>query len=235
MIHINGGLSNYSDYSYSPTLPTTYNVTPRLHRIHEIGAILRATRDDGAVRALARRALAGLAKRHVLAPQRVVVLGLGNVQWGDAGVGVLALEQLKAKWQWPAQVELVEGGSRGRALLPVVASTQRLIVLTAIDFGLAPGALRVLTGDAAAEHLYTRRPSRPGMGFADALACAQLSGRSPREIVLIGVQPQGCDRYGAGLSSAVCAQLDATVEAARLWLRRWRVAPLPLAHPDIRG
>ena len=208
----------------------------RLHRTPEIGDLPHATRDDGAVRAFARRALAGLANRHAPAPQRVVVLGLGNVQWGDAGVGVLALEQLKAKWQCPAQVELVEAGSRGRALLPVVESTQRLIVLTAIDFGLEPGALRVRTGDAAAEHLYTRRPSRPGMGFADALACAQLSGRSPREIVLIGVQPQGSDCYGACLSSTVRAQLDATVEAARLWLRRWRVTPLPrLEQPETRG
>ncbi|MEX3688808.1 hydrogenase maturation protease [Paraburkholderia sp. BR14263] len=208
----------------------------RLHRPREIGAMPRAARDDGAVRAFARRALAGLAKRQALAPQRVVVLALGNVQWGDAGLGVLALERLKAAWQCPAQVELVEGGTRGRALLPVVESTQRLIVLTAIDFGLEPGTLRILTGDAAAEHLYMRRPSRPGMGFADALACAQLSGRSPREIVLIGVQPQGSDCYGAGLSSTVRAQLDATVDAARLWLGRWRVAPLPrLEHPDIRG
>ncbi|WP_051481964.1 hydrogenase maturation protease [Paraburkholderia nodosa] len=208
----------------------------RLHRLHEIGAIPRTTRDDGAVRAFARRALTGFAKRQAHAPQRVVVLALGNVQWGDAGVGVLALERLKATWQCPAQVELVEGGTRGSALLPIVESTQRLIVLTAIDFGLEPGALRVLTGDAAAEHLYRRRPSRPGMGFAAALACAQLSGRSPREIVLIGVQPQGSDCYGAGLSSTVRAQLDATVDAARLWLRRWRVAPLPrLEHPEIGG
>ncbi|QGZ54340.1 hydrogenase maturation protease [Paraburkholderia acidiphila] len=204
----------------------------RLHRLHEFGNVPQATRNDGAVRAFARRALAGLSNRQALAPQRVVVLGLGNVQWGDAGVGVLALEQLKTNWQCPAQVELVEGGTRGRALLPIVESTQHLIVLTAIDFGLAPGALRVLTGDAAAERLYSCRPSRPGMGFADALACAQLSGRSPREFVLIGVQPQAGDCYGAGLSSTVCAQLDATVEAARSWLQRWRAAPLPrIAQP----
>ncbi len=194
------------------------------------------SRDDAAVLAFARRALAGLAQRQALAPQRVVVLGLGNIQWGDAGVGVLALERLKASWQCPEQVELVEGGTRGRALLPVVESTRRLLVLSAIDFGLEPGARRVLTGDAAAEYLYSRRPSGPGMGFADALACAQLSGRSPREIVLIGVQPQASDCYGAGLSSTVRAQLDATVEAARRWLRRWRAAPLPrLGRPEIGG
>jgi hydrogenase maturation protease len=201
-------------------------VIPRFIRLPESSDAPQATHERPAVRGLARRALDGLVRRSTLAPKRVVVLGLGNVQWGDAGVGVHALERLKSHWDCPAQVELVEGGSRGRALLSVVESTQRLLVLTALDFELAPGALRVFTGDAAAEHLYKRRPERPGMGFADALACAQLSGRSPREIVLIGVQPQRIDCYGAQLSCAVHAQIDLTVEAARRWLRRWRAAPL---------
>jgi hydrogenase maturation protease len=166
------------------------------------------------------------APRASRAPERVVVLGLGDVQWGDAGAGVRALERLKAQWQWPAQVELVDGGTSGRALLPVVESTQRLLVLAALDLGLAPGELCVLTGDAAAERLYMRRPRLPGMAFADALACAQLSGRSPREIVLIGVQPQQSDCYGACLSNAVRAQLDPAIDAARRRLRRWRIAPL---------
>ncbi|WP_322029639.1 hydrogenase maturation protease [Paraburkholderia sp. J76] len=211
-------------------------MTLRLHRPHEIGGIPRAPRDDGAVRAFARRALAGLVSRPAPAAQRVVVLGLGNVQWGDAGMGVHALKRLGTYWDWPAQVELVEGGTRGRSLLPVVESAQRLMVLTALDFGLAPGALCVLTGDAAAECLYTRCPKRIGMGFAAALACAQLSGRSPREIVLIGVQPVGGDAYGECLSSTVHAQLDEIVETARHWLRRWRAAPLPrVAHADRRA
>jgi hydrogenase maturation protease len=178
------------------------------------------------VRGFARSVLARLVRRPGHTTERIVVLGLGNVQWGDAGVGVHVLKRLKARWECPAQVELVEGGTRGRALLSVVESTQRLLVLTALDFGLSPGELRILTGDAAARQLYKRRPERPGMGFTAALACAQLSGRSPREIVLIGVQPQRSDCYGANLSCAVDAQIDLTVEAARRWLRRWHATPL---------
>ncbi|MFP4905941.1 hypothetical protein ACLFKT_43985, partial [Paraburkholderia sp. BR14261] len=74
MIHVNGSWSEYSDYSYSPAFQSALNVILRLHRPREIGAMPRAARDDGAVRAFARRALAGLAKRQALAPQRVVVL-----------------------------------------------------------------------------------------------------------------------------------------------------------------
>jgi hydrogenase maturation protease len=208
-------------------------VISRLHRLNDSRNAPRNSHDAGTLRAFARRALAGLAGHAALAPERVVVLSLGDVQWGDAGAGVRALERLKSQWQWPAQVELVDGGTRGRALLPVVESTQRLLVLTALDMGLAPGAVRVLTGDAAAEQLYLRRPNLPGMAFAEALACAQLSGRSPREIVLIGVQPEQSDCYGACLSSAVHAQLVPATDAARSWLRRWRVAPLAGPRTDV--
>ncbi|PVX68717.1 hydrogenase maturation protease [Paraburkholderia unamae] len=201
-------------------------MTYRAYRLHEASQAT-AGPARGKVRRFARRALAGLMSRQSASSVRVVVLGLGNVQWGDAGVGVHALARLRAQWQCPAQVELVEGGTRGRTLLPVVESAQRLIVLTALDFGLAPGELRVLTGDEAARQLYLRRPNRPGMAFADALACAQLSGRSPRDIVLIGVQPHHGDCYGARLSSAVDGQLDPVVDTARRWLQRWRAAPLP--------
>lgn len=103
-----------------------------------------------------------------------MVLGLGNVQWGDAGAGMQAFARLQAHWVYPAQVAFVEGGTRGRALVPLLQASQRLLVLSAIEMGAAPGTLRVLTGDAAAEQLYVRHPKRPGMDFADALACSQI-------------------------------------------------------------
>lgn len=186
---------------------------------------------------LVRRALAGLAKRTAPPPERVVVLALGNEKWGDADAGAQSLARLKARWVLPAQVELVDGETLGRALVPLLESASRLIVLSALDLQGPPGTLHVLTGDAAAEQLYVRGPKRPGMGFAAALACAQLAGRVPRELVLIGLQPQRGDRYGAQLSPAVAAQLDRAADVACDWLRRWRVETLaretePPARPS---
>ncbi|QGZ61134.1 hydrogenase maturation protease [Paraburkholderia acidisoli] len=155
-----------------------------------------------------------------------MVLGLGNAQWGDAGAGMRALARLQARWRFPQQVEFVEGGTRGRALVPLLQATQRMLVLSAVEMGDPPGTLRVFTGDAAAERLYVHLPKRPGMGFADALACAQLSGQVPRDLVLIGIQPQRNDHFGARLSVAVEGRLDQAVDTARHWLQRWRIEPL---------
>ncbi|WP_185219100.1 HyaD/HybD family hydrogenase maturation endopeptidase [Paraburkholderia dinghuensis] len=157
--------------------------------------------------------------------ERIVVLGIGNTQWGDAGFGVRAVERLKADWQCAANVEAVVGGTQGRALLPLVESAGRLIVFNIADFGVAPGTLRLCVNDTALDHLHTRGVGVHQMDFADALACARLKGRAPRHLVLIGVQPLELDAYGADLDPVVRAKLDPAVEAACRQLRRWRAAP----------
>jgi hydrogenase maturation protease len=163
------------------------------------------------------------------APERIVVLGIGNLQWADAGFGIRAVERFKACWQCAPHVSVVAGGTHGRALLPLVESAGRLIVFNAVDFGRPPGTLHLCVGDAAVGRLHTRGASLHQMDCADALACAQLRGRAPREIVLIGAQPLELDTYGADLSPGVRAQLEPAVAAARRWLQRWRAAPRRVA------
>jgi len=162
---------------------------------------------------------------------RIVVLGLGDIQWGDAGVGVRAVEHLRMLWQCAPNVDVANGGTQGRALLPLVESARKMIVIKSVDFGLAPGTLRVCVDDAAVEQLHARSKGLHLMDFGGALACAQLKGCAPRRIVLIGVQPLEPGAYGADLSPAVRAALDTAVEAACHRLRRWRAAPQRRAAP----
>jgi hydrogenase maturation protease len=159
----------------------------------------------------------------------IVVLGIGNVLWADEGFGVRAVEQLNAQGPWPAHVELVDGGTQGLALLPLVEAADKLIVLDAVDFGLPPGTLDVREGDAVPACLNARRMSLHQMGFSDVLACAQLKGHYPDEIVLIGVQPVELDDFGGSLRPAVHAQLEPAVMRAREWLQRWGVSPVDIS------
>jgi len=156
---------------------------------------------------------------------RIVVLGIGNVLWADEGFGVRAVEALNAGWACPPFVELADGGTQGLALLPLVESAQRLLVFDAVDFGLVPGTLAVRVGDAVPACLCARRMSLHQMGFSDVLACAQLRGRYPQDIVLIGVQPVELEDYGGSLRAPVKAQLEPAVDEACRWLTRWGAAP----------
>jgi len=72
---------------------------------------------------------------------RTVVLGLGNLLMADDGVGLIALARLEEEWFVPRDVELVDGGTWGMNLLPVIEKADRVIFLDAIDLGDPPGTL----------------------------------------------------------------------------------------------
>jgi hydrogenase maturation protease len=160
-------------------------------------------------------------------PASIVVLGIGNVLWADEGFGVRAVEALHQRWQMPAHVSLVDGGTQGLALLPLVESAERLIVLDALDFGLPPGTLHQVEGEDVPATLQARKMSLHQTGFNDVLAHAKLKDQYPREIVLIGVQPVELDDYGGSLRPQVKARLDEAVARACDVLRRWGVEPAP--------
>jgi len=149
-----------------------------------------------------------------------VVLGIGNVLWADEGFGVRAIEALHSGWEFPSAVEMVEGGTLGMNLAEYVETTDRLLILDAIDFGLAPGALKVVRdGEVPAWGATKLSPHQTG--FNDILALAALRGCAPAHLTLIGVQPEELNDLGGSLRPAVRARLPEVVELAVQELAAW--------------
>jgi hydrogenase maturation protease len=157
------------------------------------------------------------------ANREVQVLGIGNLLWADEGFGVRAVEALNQAYSFPAGVELMDGGTLGLNLLPYVESSRRVLVFDAVDFGLAPGELKVLR-DAEVPAWGARKLSPHQNGFNDILALAQLHGAAPERIVAIGVQPQTLDDFGGSLTPPVRARLDEAVALAAAQLADWGFA-----------
>lgn len=156
----------------------------------------------------------------------VLVLGIGNVLWADEGFGVRAVEALHAALAFPETVVLMDGGTLGLNLLEPVASARRVIVFDAIDFGLAPGTLRILRGDEVSS-ASARKLSPHQNGFNDVLALARLHGRGPEAIIVIGVQPVELADFGGSLRHAVKARLPEAVALAAEQLARWGFTGVP--------
>lgn len=150
----------------------------------------------------------------------VLVLGIGNVLWADEGFGVRAVEALNAAYSFPLGVVLQDGGTLGLTLYEAVASSPRVLVLDAIDFGLDAGELRVLRNSEVPAWGRTRM-SPHQTGFNDVLALAHLNGRAPRDIVAIGVQPVELDDFGGSLRAPVKARLPEAVALAADQLAAW--------------
>jgi hydrogenase maturation protease len=154
----------------------------------------------------------------------VSVLGIGNVLWADEGFGVRAVEALHEAWAMPAGVDLVDGGTQGMLLLNRIESSRAVLVLDAIDFGLAPGELLVLR-DREVPNWAGTKMSLHQQSFQDLLAIADLHERFPPRLTLIGVQPRSMADFGGSLTEPVRARLPEAVERAVAELAAWGFAP----------
>ncbi len=148
-----------------------------------------------------------------------LVIGLGNPLLGDDGTGLVALERLRDRWRVPESVELVDGGTWGMMLLPMIETADRVLFLDAIRTGMPPGTEAVLEGDEIPRAL-AMKLSPHQLDLRDVLAVAQLRGTLPAVTVAIGLQPAGFE-MGDGLSPRVAEKIDRLVELAVDQLRSW--------------
>lgn len=168
--------------------------------------------------------------------ERIVVLGLGNILYGDEGFGVRVAERLHSRHVFPDAVEIVDAGTLGHALLPFVERADRLLLLDAVDLALAPGTLVVRDG-VPAWLGGSGKVSPHQSSFSEVLALAELRGCLPRQIRLIGLQAVTLE-YGASLSRTALALLGEVERLALCQLTLWGAQPLtgnaPRAQQDSR-
>jgi len=154
-------------------------------------------------------------------PDRILVLGLGNILLTDEGLGVRAVERLADTYDMPEHVELLDGGTLGLDLLPRLAGVDTLLLVDAVKSGGPPGALIRLEGDAIQAAL-TVKMSVHQVGLQELLAVSAFQGTRPSQIVLWGMEPAAID-WGLELAPPVAARLDALVEAVAQELQVWGV------------
>ena len=156
---------------------------------------------------------------------RVVVIGLGNPIMGDDGLGLAVLEHLQAAYAFPPQVELVDGGTWGMNLLPVIEDAAELILIDAIDTGGAPGAFVRLEHHQLPRYLATKI-SPHQVDLRDVLALAELRGTLPPDTVALGLQPASVEMR-ASLSEMLQAAVPEVAEQVVRELARRGHAPEP--------
>jgi hydrogenase maturation protease len=162
---------------------------------------------------------------------RVLMLGIGNLLWADEGFGVRAVEALNRHYEFPDTVTLMDGGTQGLYLIEHVASADVLVVFDAVDYGLAPGALKLVEDAEVPKFLGAKKMSLHQTGFQEVLATAGLLGRLPQHLFLIGVQPAELEDYGGSLRPEVKAQIPAAIDAAFAYLARFGIEPRRRPEP----
>jgi hydrogenase maturation protease len=145
---------------------------------------------------------------------RALILGIGNVLWADEGFGVRCVEHLAATRAFGPEVTLLDGGTQGLYLLPFLEEADLLVVFDAVDYGLAPGTLKIVEGDEVPRFLGAKKMSLHQTGFQDVIATAELMGYCPPVLLLVGCQPEELEDYGGGLRAPVAARIPEAVAIA---------------------
>lgn len=141
----------------------------------------------------------------------ILVLGIGNVLLTDEGIGVRALKELERRYIFPANVELLDGGTAGIELLRHISGRDYLIIIDAMKSGQKPGTVIRLAGEDVPAAFRTRI-SPHQLGLSDLLAAAMLTDELPWNLVLFGVEPESID-IGLDLTDTVEASLEKLIDA----------------------
>ena len=127
---------------------------------------------------------------------RTAILGVGNLLLKDEGIGV-HVAQACARLSLPEEVEVIDGGT-SIELAHLVEGFDKMIVIDAASAGGKPGQIYHFTLEEIEQN---ESPLLSGheFGIARTLSASALGGKSPRTVLVIGVEPKEID-WGLELS-----------------------------------
>lgn len=148
-----------------------------------------------------------------------VVLGFGNPLMGDDGLGIAVAALLRAQWEDEPGLAVVDGGTWGMNLLPLIEQAHRLLIVDAIDRGLEPGARVVLEREEIPRYFgHTLSPHQ--LDLREVLALAELRATLPYETRALGVQPERVE-LSLDLSASVAGALPNLLSEINGVLAKW--------------
>lgn len=151
----------------------------------------------------------------------ILVLGIGNLIMSDDGIGVRVAQRLVEDYRFPPGVSVIDGGTLGLDLLPMLEGVAKLLLVDAVETGAAAGTVVRLCGEEIPLTMKTKLSPHQA-GLQDLLLLAELQGHLPGEMVLLGASP-GEIGLGMELSPPVASCLDPLVAMALEQLAQWGV------------
>jgi hydrogenase maturation protease len=156
---------------------------------------------------------------------KIAVFGIGNILLSDDGIGVHIISRLKEEYEFPENVELIDGGTKGLDLLPIFENRDKVLFVDAANFNKEPGTIDIVTGDNIPAFL-SKKLSVHQIGLPDMLFAARLMEITPPEMCLIGIQPKSMET-STELSDVVSGRMDALLEKILEKLNDWGIKPVP--------
>lgn len=146
--------------------------------------------------------------------KRILVLGVGNILYTDEGFGVRVIEELDQRYEFPPNIEIMDGGTLGTKLMGPIMESDALIIVDIVLNDGQPGDIHRLLGSDLSKSLAFKN-SMHQTDLLDVLANCKLIGQCPDsdQVVLVGVEPQDYETMSTGLSKTLDARLPDVLQA----------------------
>jgi hydrogenase maturation protease len=115
------------------------------------------------------------------------VIGVGNACRGDDGIGPLVVGRLLER-ELPPGVCVSTHDGETMSLLAAWEDSDTIIVIDAVDCGAPPGTVVCLDGEDVRPTSGLLAGSSHALGVAHAILLARALGRSPKTLIVFGVQ-----------------------------------------------
>lgn len=139
---------------------------------------------------------------------KTLILGVGNILRKDDGIGPKVIEVLR---QRPlANVDLMDGGIDGLALLDKITEYKKVILIDAVNMNTAVGTVKVFTPSDALINISSDALSTHGLGLAELIKLMQEL-EIKTQLQIIGVQPQDIS-FGEELTPEIASKIPEIVE-----------------------
>ena len=140
--------------------------------------------------------------------RRILVVGVGNSIMGDDGIGVCALNELKAR-ELPDYVDTLEAGTALLDALPDLKKYDKMVLIDAA--AVDSQAVSVLRNPSFSE-LPPSALSLHEMGIKEALRLQLLVDGKLPEVIIMGLTPRRIE-MGTELSPEVASKIPELLEA----------------------
>jgi hydrogenase maturation protease len=119
-----------------------------------------------------------------------VVLGLGNPLMADEGIGVCLVVQLSRLANEHLDVEFIDAGTGGLAILHQIRDRRKAIFIDCAYMGEEPGVIRRFTPQEVCSGKVLAHQSLHEADLLRILDMSRQLGQAPDEVVIFGIQPE---------------------------------------------
>ena len=151
---------------------------------------------------------------------KTLILGLGNELFGDDGVGIHVVRELKKRGDFKPNIDLIETSVSGLALIDIIADYNRLIIIDTIKKeNPEAGNIRVLELD---QIRHVPGPSPHYVSFPQIITLGKKLGLHMPELVkIIAVEAKNIYKLGEGLSLEIKNAIPEIINKINELIEEW--------------